>query len=187
MHDSQRRFCRKALPSLAVAGVLALSADAQAGPYLGLDLDLGTAFQHNVDFSYGLGGRFGWKIYFPGVPLWLLPEVGAHFMSFGSGRDAGEFTESSSVFGGARFGFDGLVQPNVFAHLGVGFVGAGELGPHTDVGVGVDFQLTRVLSLGAQVAYNADTIDSLGDAAKWVSFGVNVGIDFTRPAREFRR
>ena len=182
----QRPFFLAAIPGLAVAGTLAFTTPAQAGPYVGIDLDLGTAFQNNIDLSYGLGGRLGWKIYFPGVPVWLLPEVGAHFMSFGSGRAPGEFNESSSVFGGARFGFDGVVQPNVFAHLGLGFIGAGELGPHTDVGVGLDFQLTRVLSLGLQVAYNADTIDALGDAAKWVSFGINFGLDFTRPERRWR-
>jgi hypothetical protein len=37
------------------------------------------------------------------------------------------------------------------------------------------------------VAYNAVTVSSRGDAAKWLSFGLNFGFDLTRPAREPRR
>ena len=73
-------------------------------------------------------------------------------MSFG---DSTEFGHAGEVFGGLRFGFDGVVQPNVFAHLGLGFVGASDIGPYADLGVGVDFQIMRVFSLGVQVAYNS--------------------------------
>lgn len=171
------------VPSLALAAVLTSAREAHAGPYLGIDLDLGTAFQSQIDFSYGLGGRFGYKLYFEGAPVWLLPEIGGHFMSFGSGLPS----HAGSVFGGARFGLDGVVQPNVFAHLGLGFVGGSELGPNTDVGVGIDFQITRLFSLGLQVAYNAVTINQDGASARWLSFGLNFGFDFPRPERERRR
>ena len=156
------------VPCLVLAATLTASREAQAGPYLGVDLNLGTALQDRVDFSYGLGARFGWKIYFANAPVWLLPEVGGHFMSFGT---ATEFGHAGAAFGGARFGFDGVVQPNIFAHLGLGFVGASELGP--------------LFSLGLQVAYNSvsDNGSDFG-AAKWVSFGLNFGFDFTRPGRE---
>jgi hypothetical protein len=172
-------------PGLVIAATLMVATEAHAGPYLGIDLDLGTALQDRVDFSYGLGGRFGWKVYFAGAPVWLLPEVGGHFMSFGS---ATEFGHAGAAFGGVRFGFDGVVQPNIFAHLGLGFVGDSELGPYADVGVGLDFQITRLFSLGLQVAYNtvSDNGSDFG-AAKWVSFGLNFGFDFTRPERGRRR
>jgi hypothetical protein len=172
------------IPALAFAAVLTSSGAAHAGPYIGVDLDLGTAFQDRVDFSYGLGGRFGYKLYFAGAPVWLQPEVGGHFMSFGSGT---QFGHAGAFFGGARFGFDGVVQPNVFAHLGLGFLGSSLLGPHADAGIGLDFQLTRLFSLGLQVAYNAVTVSSQGDAAKWLSFGLNFGFDLTRPERVPRR
>ena len=183
----RRSLVLAAVSSLAVATVrLAVPREATAGPYLGIDLDLGTAFRRQVDFSYGLGGRFGYKIHFPG-PFWLLPEVGGHFMSFGSNNGLGEFSQAGNAFGGARFGLDGFVQPNVFAHLGIGFVGASQLGPSADVGLGVDFRITRLFSIGLQVAYNAVTVTSSGDAAKWVNFGVNFGFDFAgRPPRQRR-
>jgi hypothetical protein len=173
------------VPCLVAAAALTSTREAHAGPYLGVDLDLGTAFQNQVDFSYGAGARFGWKIYFAGAPVWLLPEVGGHFMSFGT---ATEIDHAGAAFGGLRFGFDGIVQPNLFAHLGLGFVGDSDLGPYADIGVGVDFQLTRVFSLGLQVAYNSvsDNSSNFG-AAKWASFGLNFGFDFTRPGRDRRR
>jgi hypothetical protein len=171
------------VPCLAFAAVLTSNREAHAGPYLGIDLDLGTAFQDKVDFSYGLGGRFGYKIYFRGAPIWLLPEIGGKYMSFGS--DANQFGHAGAAFGGVRFGFDGIVQPNAFAHLGLGFVGDSDLGPYADVGIGLDFQISRVFSMGLQVAYNvvSDNSSDFG-AAKWASFGLNFGFDFTRPGRE---
>lgn len=179
-------MCRSLLlgivPCLAFAAVLASEREAHAGPYLGLDLDLGTAFQDKVDFSYGFGGRFGWKIYFRGAPVWLLPEVGGKYMNFG---EATEIGYSGAGFGGVRFGFDGIVQPNLFGHLGLGHIGASHPGPYADVGGGVDFQITRVFSMGLQVAYNSvSEAGSPYGAAKWVSFGLNFGFDFTRPHRE---
>ena len=172
------------VPCLAFVAVLTSSGDAHAGPYLGIDLDLGTAFQDRVDFAYGLGGRFGWKFAFAGAPVWLLPEVGGRFMSFGA---ADEIGHAAAAFGGVRFGFDGVVQPNVFAHLGLGFVGSAELGPYADVGIGIDFQITRLFSMGLQVAYNtvSDDGNDFG-AARWASFGINFGFDFTRRYRERR-
>jgi len=173
------------VPCLFVAASLTATREAHAGPYLGIDLDLGTAFQDQVDFSYGLGARFGWKLYFAGAPVWLLPEVGGHFMSFGSATEIGH---ADTAFGGVRFGFDGIVQPNVFAHLGLGSIGGSDFGPYGDVGVGLDFQITRVFSLGLQVAYNTvlDNNSNYGDA-KWASFGLNFGFDFTRPERDRHR
>jgi hypothetical protein len=169
------------VPCFVVAVTLGSARDAHAGPHLGIDLDLGTAFQDRINFSYGLGGRFGWKVYLPGAPLWILPELGGHFTNFGGGR---EFRHAGAAFGGARFGFDGLIQPNIFSHLGLGYVGDAHFGPYGDIGIGIDFQLVRVFSLGAQVAYN--TVLENGSpygAAKWLSFGLNFGFDFTRPAR----
>src|SRR4051812_832336 len=130
-----------ALPCLALAAVLASAGEAHAGPYLGVDLDLGTAFRDRVDFSYGLGGRLGYKVNVPGTFIWLLPEVGGHFMTFGRDNGLGSFNRAGTAFLGMRLGLQGVVQPNVFAHLGVGFVGGSQLGPEADIGAGLDFKI----------------------------------------------
>jgi hypothetical protein len=90
------------------------------------------------------------------------------------------------VNGGLRLGFGRIVQPNAFAHLGLGFVGDSRLGPAADIGGGLDFQITRVFSLGAKVAYNAVSITEYGDAAKWVSFGLDFGFHLGGTGRRAR-
>ena len=119
------------VPCLAFAAVVASTSGRPRGPLhrCGFRPWHGLSQQH--EFSYGLGGRFGYKIAFARSPVWLLPEIGGHFMV---GPDA----QAGNVFGGAGLGLDGIVQPNVFAHLGLGFIGNSLLGPSTDVGVGVD-------------------------------------------------
>ncbi len=171
----RRKALALALPFLAFAAVSTSSKKAHAEPVIAIDLDLGTAFRRQVDFSYGLGGRFGYKFHFPVTSFFLQPELGGHYMSFGNDNALGYYDHAGTVNGGLRLGFGRIVQPNAFAHLGFGFVGDSRVGPAADIGGGLDFQITRVFSLGAQVAYNAVTITDRGDAAKWVSFGLNFG------------
>ncbi len=172
------------LPAVAAAALLLASTrEAHAGPYLGVDLDLGTAFQNQVDFSYGLGARLGFKAHL-GDFVYLLPEIGGHYMSFGS-RNGAEFGHAGDVNIGARLGLQGIVQPNVFGHVGVGFVGDSRLGPSADIGVGLDFRIVPMFTLGPQIAYHAITVTEGGDAAKWLSFGLTAGFNFG--AREERR
>ena len=162
------------LPLLAFAATFAPSKKAHAEPIIAIDLDLGTAFRRQVDFSYGLGGRFGYRVHFPVTSFYLQPEVGGHYMSFGNDNALGYYDHAGTVNGGLRLGFGRIVQPNAFAHLGLGFVGDSRLGPAADIGGGLDFQITRVFSLGAKVAYNSVSITDY-EAAKWVSFGLDFG------------
>jgi hypothetical protein len=175
------------LPLLAFAAVFTPSKKAHAEPVISIDLDLGTAFRRQVDFSYGLGGRFGYKFHFPLTSFFLQPEVGGHYMSFGSDNALGYYDHAGTVNGGLRLGFGHIVQPFGFAHLGLGFVGDSRLGPAADIGGGLDFQITRVFSLGAQAAYNSVSITDYGDAAKWVSFGLNFGFHIPSSTRGSRR
>ena len=174
------------LPFLAFAATFTPSKKAHAEPVISIDLDLGTAFRRQVDFSYGLGGRFGYKFRFPLTSFWLQPEGGIHYMSFGNDNALGYYDQAGSINGGLRLGFGRIVQPHAFAHLGLGYVGNSRLGPATDIGGGLDFQITRVFSLGGQIAYNSVTITDHGDAAKWVSFGLNFGFHIDSTGRTSR-
>jgi len=184
------------VPALAFAAAsLASTKEAAAGPYLGVDLDLGTAFANsrvggsNVDFSYGLGGRVGYKFEIPRSYVWILPEAGIHYMSFGTNAlNAGAIDHATTFNVGGRFGLKGLVQPNVFAHLGYGVLGSSLGGPAADIGAGIDFKLGRVFTLGAQIAYNTVTVTdtpfgayTAQGSAKWVNFGLVSGFNFGAP------
>jgi hypothetical protein len=166
------------LPAIVFTAILTSTTKAHAEPILGVDLDLGTAFRRQVDLSLGAGGRFGYRFHFPVTSFFLQPELGGHYTSFGSGNDLAYFDHAGTAFGGIRLGFGRIVQPNFFAHLGLGFVGDSRLGPSADIGGALDFQITRLFSLGVQAAYNTVTINDSDYAAKWVSFGMNLGFHF---------
>jgi hypothetical protein len=184
--------------------------EAHAGPTIGLDLNLGTAFQDRarsntstIDFSYGLGGRLGYRFHFPGTYVYLQPELGGSYMNFGANSSqAGGYSHAGALNGGARLGLSGIVQPHVFGHIGLGFLGYDSvattrsgavittstdsyLGPAFDVGLGLDIRVVRGFTLGALVAYNSVTVPSVNtiDAAKWVSFGLHAGFEFGAPGR----
>jgi hypothetical protein len=199
------------VPALAAFAFVtfAQTKEAAAGPTLDLDLNLGTAIQSpgvanassRIDFSLGGGAALGYRFHL-GPWLYLQPEVGGHYMRFGfNSQDIG-YDYAGTLNGGLRLGLSGVVQPNVFGHVGAGFLGYNtvvgtrpatvfELGPEMDLGLGLDFRLLPGFTLGAQVAYNtavvpspAATVGPAGDyAAKWFSFGIKAGFQFGEPRR----
>jgi hypothetical protein len=196
------------VPALAFAAVsFAGAREAHAGPTIGLDLDLGTAFQTptdktRVDFSLGGGGRLGYRFGIPGSIVYLQPEIGGHYMRFGLNSDSVGYSGAGILNGGLKLGISGIVQPNIFGHVGVGFMtyssltGAntytdtGYLGPAADIGVGLDFRIVPGFLLGAQIAYNSVLVpqsDPIATervtygAAKWVNFGLNATFHFGEP------
>jgi small basic protein len=165
--------------ALGVGVLLGLGArDASAGANLGLDLDLGAALQEHVYAAYGIGGRIGYKAHFADTPLWVLPEIGARYMSFGS---ATEFRQASAVFGGLRVGAGHLLQPVAFMHGGLGWTHDIELRPYLDVGLGLEVQPIKIFAIGIQAAYNSVWDDtSRYSPANWFSFGLTFGLELGR-------
>jgi hypothetical protein len=202
----RRSFLLGLVPALAFAAVTFGGArKAQAGPHLDIDFDLGTALQNRnnqtaVDFSGGLGLRLGWRAHLYGAPLYIQPEIGGKYMHFGfnSNNVQGGYDYAGIVNAGLKFGMTGIVQPNIFGHLGYGFMGytdpgannniLGVSGPTADIGAGLDFRLLPGWTLGLQVAYNSmlvpvdnTTANSDITTAKWVSFGLTTGFHFMEP------
>lgn len=199
----RRSFLLGLVPALAFAAVVASTKEAKAGPHLDLDLDLGTAFQADanrsrIDFSGGAGARVGYRFNIQRTWLYIQPELGGHYMNFGFNSASLGYDHAGTVTVGGKIGLQGIVQPNLFGHLGLGILtydtsstsSRGYIGPAADVGLGLDFRLGAGVTLGAQVAYNAVTVPSGAEnAAKWMSFGLTLGFHFydepvvVRPAR----
>jgi hypothetical protein len=102
----------------------------------------------------------------------------------------GGYEYGANLNTGFKVGLQGLVQPNVFAHLGLGFLGREvgpntvefQLGPQLDIGAGLDIRPVPGFTVGAQLAYNSVPLPSQPyDAAKWLSFGVKIGFQFGEP------
>jgi len=197
----RRTFLAAAIiPALAFAAVtLGATKEAAAGPTVDLDLNLGTAFQTGVgqsavDFSLGGGIDIGYRFYIPGSYLYLQPEIGGHYMRFGFNSDQVGYDYVGTLNAGAKLGLmgaGGVIQPNIFGHLGLGFLGR-QLGPDTaefgvgpalDIGAGLDIRVVPGFTLGAQIAYNsaADPSYAGADWAKWLSFGIKAGFQFGEP------
>jgi hypothetical protein len=188
------------VPALAFAFVtFTQTKEAAAGPTVDLNLNLGTALnqagnQSSVDFSVGGGLGLGYRFMFPGSYVYLQPEITGSYMRFGFNSNEVGYDYAGILNGGLRLGLGGIVQPSVFGHVGVGFLGFnvsphesdGQLGPELDVGLGLDFRLVPGFTLGAQVAYNtvvvpSATIAEADYAAKWFSFGLKAGFQFGEP------
>jgi hypothetical protein len=157
-----------------------------------------------VDFSLGGGGRLGYRFGIPGSIVYLQPELGGHYMRFGLNSQNVGYDGAGILNGGLKLGLSGIVQPNIFGHVGVGFMtynslttttgtgntytDTGYLGPAADVGVGLDFRIVPGFLLGAQIAYNTvliptDTTPNTGvyGAARWVNFGINATFHIGEP------
>lgn len=172
---------------------------AASGTTIDLDLNLGTAFNSGrggpsqVDFSVGGGGRLGYRFNIPQSYVYVQPEGGIHYMRFGFNNPIG-YDYAFTLNGGLKLGLQGVVQPNVFGHLGFGALGFGDghggsqgyLGPALDIGAGLDFRIVPGFLLGAQIAYNSVLVPAQNspDAAKWLTFGLTAGFHFgDAPAR----
>jgi hypothetical protein len=201
----RRTFLVGLVPALAVAAVsLTSTQKAFAGPHLDLDLDLGTALQTRipnqtaVDFSVGGGARLGYRFHL-GPWVYLQPEIGGKYTKFGFNSNLIGYDYAGVLNGGLKLGLQGIVQPNIFGHLGLGIMGytgltdcvngvchsEGVLGPATDIGAGIDFRLVPGFTLGAQLAYNTvlvpTTNPGIDVSARWVSFGLTAGFHIGEP------
>jgi hypothetical protein len=193
----RRSFLAAAVVPVAAFAAITLgsSREAKAGPTVDLDLNLGTAFQtqnvSRIDFSLGGGVAVGYRFNIPRSYVYLQPEIGGHYMHFGFNSTQAGADYAGTLNTGFKLGLQGLVQPNVFAHLGLGFMGTnygggytrGFIGPDLDIGAGLDIRPVPGFTIGAMLAYNSILVpgETAVDAAKWLSFGVKVGFQFGEP------
>jgi hypothetical protein len=162
-------------PCLTAAVLLAAPREARAGVYLGAEFDAGTLFSppSGAKNGWGFAGTAGYR--FGLGPVFLQPEAMVQYLVFPfEGADA---LHTTRILGGGRFGLGSMVQPQIFGHAGVGWLGSGLDGPAFDVGFALGFKLIPLLRFGAQVGYNVVTIKSADVSAKWIEYGVHAGVE----------
>ncbi len=165
------------LASLALAGffVLTSAREARADTKLALDLEYAGAIdQRGIDGGTGGAVRLGQELDL--VVVSLTPEIGGSFHAFGGYLDAKHY----SGFVGGRLAFGKILEPGVFAHLGVGSLSGdfpSDTGPEFDVGLALDFTLLPILDLGVHGAYNNLFLDG-GENFDWLRVGAHAAIGF---------
>jgi len=146
---------------LAAAFVLASPREARAGFHVGGELDAASTFGAPAGHGNGFGfvGQLGYR--FTLGPVFLSPEAQGSYLVFPY-RDAGAGSalHATRVLGGARFGLSGLVQPALYGHAGIGWLGSDRNGRAFDGGFALGFKLIPYLRFGAQVGYNVVTIQN---------------------------
>ena len=179
----RRSFLVGSVACLAAFAAFASPREARSGFFLGAELDAASAFdQPGASIGYGFVGTLGYRI---GLgPIFVQPEAQGSHMVFPVTDGVLDVPTSTRILGGARLGLGRMVQPQIFGHAGVGWVGEGINGRAFDGGFALGFKLIPLLRFGAQIAYNVVTIQNdpraLGESTsmKWLSYGAHAGIEF---------
>lgn len=174
--------------SLLVAGLL-LASPARAQLTARVQLD-GSAFFDaytraervwETDSGLGLGGLLGYRLRVG--PVELTPEVGVGYYWFSDPYKR----DTLRVVGGGRVALPLRVRPALYLHAGWARAEGVDYdavlqrrGPTVDVGVGLDYPVTRWWVVGLQLGYNALIADtgSGREVAHWINAGVASGFVF---------
>jgi hypothetical protein len=162
---------------LATAGVLgafALDNDAHAQS-LRLTGDLDYAGElSGREAGIGGGGALRAGAQLDLIAATLIVEGGGSYHDFG-GDD--EVSVWRGIVGGeVRIGK--ILEPGLFAHVGVGRLsGAGAFtAPAVDVGLALDLTVVPLIDLGAHVAYNALLGNEERDGFSWLTAGLHAAL-----------
>ena len=107
----------------------------------------------------------------------LTPEIGGGYDRFNGDNNARIYRG----FIGGRLGFGKIIEPSVFAHIGVGKLNA-NFGNHTaavfDGGIALDLTLLPLINLGAHASYNSLFAQGNYSSFDWLGFGLHVALVF---------
>ncbi len=191
-NDSMRTLltiCAKSkvvVPAWLLAAALftcfASSAEAEEGSddksttVVAFDLNfLASLDEPGADIGGGGAVRLGRKLDL--VLVSLTPEIGGGYDRFKGDNSVGIYRG----FVGGRLGLGKIIEPSVFAHIGVGRLDA-NLGSHTaiayDAGIALDLTLLPLVNLGAHASYNALLPQGVFPSFDWLSFGLHVALVF---------
>jgi hypothetical protein len=141
--------------------------------HIAVDFDFNTALDA-PDTNSGGGGAVRLGQEFDLFLVSLIPELGGGYHAFGGDDE----TKLYSGFLGGRLAIGKVVEPSVFAHLGVGHVSGFEsrTAPIMDVGLAIDFTLLPLINLGLHGAYNMMFPRDNGSSLEFVTLGAHAAL-----------
>ena len=150
--------------------------DDKSKTVLAFDLDFVAALSE-PGASIGGGGavRLGRKLDF--VLVSLTPEIGGGYDRFNGYNNDSIYRG----FIGGRLGFGKIIEPSVFAHVGVGKLDT-NFGDHTavtfDGGIALDLTFLPLINLGAHASYNSLLPQGSYASFDWLALGLHVALVF---------
>lgn len=149
--------------------------DSWARFMIGLDLDYAYVVDlQSIDSGGGGALRLGSELDL--IVITLIPEAYFGYHTF----DADGVSVTSGRLGG-RIRFGKILEPGLYAHVGIARVGGGPsyTSPVIDGGFTLDFTLLPLIDIGAHAAYTAifETADSSATPS-YATFGLHVALVF---------
>ena len=132
---------------------------------LALDLEYATAISNDF-VQHGSGGAFRIGSELDAILVTLIPELTVDYHSFGGRSDPSVVTGKV----GGRIRFLKILEPGIFAHLGVGHISAdpfSHTGVAFDAGATLDLTILPLIDFGVHAAWNR----VFGDDERGLSFG----------------
>jgi hypothetical protein len=122
---------------------------------LALDFDYSSAWS-SAQIEGGGGGAFriGTQMNVPLITL--IPELAFEYHTYGS-KPPGDAQTTAGKIGG-RIRFLEIIEPGIFAHIGIGHVGGNSLFSHTgfalDTGITLDLTIIPLVDFGLHASWN---------------------------------
>jgi hypothetical protein len=141
--------------------------------HIAVDFDFNSAFDAPETNSGG-GGALRLGREFDLLLVSLIPELGASYHAFG-GDDG---TKVYAGFVGGRLALGKIIEPSVFAHLGVGRLSGAEerTAPMLDAGLALDLTLLPLINLGVHGAYNRMFPRDDGSSLDFLTLGIHAAL-----------
>jgi hypothetical protein len=184
LHDHMNKLrLERTFASIALVALPALSwlwpADAGASTKLALDLNYAGGIDE-PGIGNGTGGalRFGKELDL--VAVSLTGELGLSYHTFDGELDPTHY----GGFVGGRLAFGKILEPSIFAHVGVGRLNldvAGtelhDTGPEFDVGLALDLTVLPLIDIGVHAMYDLQKLDD-GKNFDWYKVGAHAALVF---------
>ncbi len=140
---------------------------------IALDFDFGAALDEPGTQAGGGGQlRIGreWDLFL----VSLTPEIGGGYHAFGGDDETRVYTG----FAGGRLAVGKIIEPAIFAHVGIARVAGLEsrTAPMLDGGLAIDFTLLPLIDIGLHGAYNVMLPRSDGSALKFATLGAHAAL-----------
>jgi len=168
-----------------LAAVLALSAqpaqadddddgDSWARFMVGVDLDYAYAFDaESIESGGGAALRIGSELDL--ILITLIPEA---YLSYHDFSEGGASITTGKLGGRLRIGK--ILEPGLYAHLGIASASQPQLDSYTapafDVGFTLDFTLLPFVDIGAHAAYNSVLAADGNGTFRYALFGLHVAL-----------
>lgn len=160
------------LVALAACSLCSDAAHAQSLRISG-DLDYAAELSE-LEAGFGGGGALRAGAQLDLVVATLILEAGGSYHSFSGSADLDVWR--GIVGGEVRIGK--ILEPGLFAHVGVGRLGGEDAftAPTVDVGLALDLTLIPLVDIGAHVAYDALLGSSDRDGFGWITVGLHAAL-----------